>query len=73
LAHPKLDERQVLMAALEQAPRTAPRQRATTLPPQLPPVLPPPRKLMVKLQVVTVGPVGLEPTTRGLKVRCSAS
>ena len=26
-----------------------------------------------KPQVKAVGPVGLEPTTRGLKVRCSAS
>jgi hypothetical protein len=27
----------------------------------------------VRLTWVFVGPVGLEPTTRGLKVRCSAS
>ena len=25
------------------------------------------------VQVIAVGPVGIEPTTRGLKVRCSAS
>ena len=27
----------------------------------------------MKLQANAVGPVGIEPTTRGLKVRCSAS
>jgi hypothetical protein len=27
----------------------------------------------VNAQVIAVGPVGIEPTTRGLKVRCSAS
>jgi len=35
----------------------------------------PPAKTAVKgnIQVSAVGPVGIEPTTRGLKVRCSAS
>ena len=27
----------------------------------------------VRQQIATVGPVGIEPTTRGLKVRCSAN
>ena len=30
------------------------------------------RRLRAKRQVSRVGPVGIEPTTRGLKVRCSA-
>ena len=31
------------------------------------------RRSGTKPQVTAVGPVGIEPTTRGLKVRCSAS